>query len=205
MTPYLHPAARRARRAVAARAVSIGFVALTAFAALPGSAAAQDPPDTIPPNATLVVRDLRFVVEDLAGRVEDLRVKETDLEIRLELAADVLFDFDKADIKPDAARVLTQAATFVKERASGTVKIEGHTDAKGADNYNQRLSERRASAVKTWFVTKGGLGSMAFETTGLGARQPVAPNSKPDGSDDPDGRQKNRRVEVIIAKTSPGR
>jgi outer membrane protein OmpA-like peptidoglycan-associated protein len=161
---------------------------------------AQTPPDTIPPDAIRQVRDLRYVVEDLAGRVEDFRVKETDLEVRLELAADVLFDFDKSDIRPEAERVLARAAAFIKERATGAVRIEGHTDAKGSDNYNQRLSERRAAAVKVWLAAKGGLGSMTFETKGFGATQPVAPNAKPDGSDDPEGRQKNRRVEIIIAK-----
>jgi len=178
--------------------VALGTLALLAVAATP--AGAQDPPETIPPNAKREIRDLRYVVEDLAGRVEDLRVRETELEYRLELAADVLFDFDKSEIKREAEQVLTEAAAFIRERAVGTVRIEGHTDAKGTDAYNQRLSERRAAAVKTWLATAGGLSATPFATKGLGAKQPVAPNTNPDGSDDPDGRQKNRRVEIIIAK-----
>lgn len=178
--------------------VAVAVVALTIAAS---RALAQEPPDGIPPNAKREVRDLRYVVQDLAGRIDDLRLRESATEYRIELAADVLFDFDKSEIKPEAERVLARAAAFVRERAAGVVRIEGHTDAKGADAYNQRLSERRAAAVKAWFATAGGLGTVVFSTKGLGARQPVAPNTRTDGSDDPDGRQKNRRVEIVIAKT----
>ncbi len=146
------------------------------------------------------VLDLVFRVEDMGGRVQSLEVKESATEVRIELAADVLFDFDKADILPEAQATLKQAADMIREKAKGTVRVEGHTDAKGSDSYNQRLSERRAAAVKSWFIQKEGLGSVSFATEGFGARKPVAPNKKTDGSDDPDGRQKNRRVEIIFKK-----
>jgi outer membrane protein OmpA-like peptidoglycan-associated protein len=190
---------QRAARVVV-RAFALVAAALLWQAVVADRALAQEPPETVPPNAHREVRLLKYAVENLAARVDDLRVRETDLEIRLELAADVLFDFDKADIRPEAERVLERAASFVRERAAGTVRIEGHTDAKGTDAYNARLSERRAAAVKTWLSTKGRLGAVSFSTKGLGAAKPVAPNAKPDGSDDPDGRQKNRRVEIIITK-----
>ena len=80
------------------------------------------------------------------------------------------------------------------------MRIEGHTDSKGNDAYNQKLSERRAASVKTWFTDKEGLGKVQFATQGFGAKKPVASNTKPDGSDDPEGRQKNRRVEIVIKK-----
>ncbi|MBE3096221.1 MAG: hypothetical protein IMZ44_03710, partial [Planctomycetes bacterium] len=76
----------------------------------------QGPPDTVPPDAKREIRDLRFIVEDLEPRVEDLRIKETDLELRIELAADVLFDFDRATIKAAAERVLGEAARIIRER-----------------------------------------------------------------------------------------
>jgi outer membrane protein OmpA-like peptidoglycan-associated protein len=119
---------------------------------------------------------------------------------KVTFAADVLFDFDKADIRPDAAKVLAEAADVVRSHGTRRVVIEGHTDARGTAQYNQRLSERRAQAVKRWFQERGGLKTAALETRGLGAKKPVAPNAKPDGSDDPEGRQKNRRVEIVIAK-----
>ncbi|MBE3132391.1 MAG: OmpA family protein [Acidobacteria bacterium] len=160
----------------------------------------QGPPDTVPPDAKREIRDLRFIVEDLAPRVEDLRIKETDLELRIELAADVLFDFDRATIKAAAERVLGEAARIIRERSTGPVRVEGHTDARGTEAYNQRLSDRRAGTVKAWLVARGGLDGVKFTTRGFGATQPVAPNTKPDGSDDPEGRQRNRRVEIIILK-----
>jgi outer membrane protein OmpA-like peptidoglycan-associated protein len=162
--------------------------------------AASGQSDALPPGAKGRVLDLVFRVENLGGKVQDLRVKENDTEVRIELAADVLFDFDKAELLPKARDTLHQAADFIRDKAKGTVRIAGHTDAKGDANYNQKLSERRAIAVRDWFVTKEGLQKVTFVTEGFGKQKPVAPNTKPDGSDDPDGRQKNRRVEIIFRK-----
>src|SRR5256885_6293976 len=149
--------------------------------------------------------DLQFKVTDLsgnpveiAGTVQGLQVKEIGNEVHIDLNADVLFDFDKADLLPKAQDTLAKAAAIIKQRAKGTVMIAGHTDSKGGEAYNIALSERRASSVRDWLRTKGGLGSMQFDAKGFGAKQPVAPNQKPDGSDDPEGRQKNRRVEITI-------
>jgi outer membrane protein OmpA-like peptidoglycan-associated protein len=152
-----------------------------------------------PADVKFKVVDIVFRIEDFGGRVADLKVKETDTDVRIELAADVLFDFDKATLLPKAEATLTQAAEFIRERAAGTVRIEGHTDAKGDDAYNQKLSQRRADSVRQWLVRQR-LGSLRFSSKGLGETQPVAPNAKPDGADDPDGRQKNRRVEIVISK-----
>src|SRR5260370_10809781 len=144
------------------------------------------------------VLDLTFRVEDMGGNVQSLEVKESASEVLIELAADVLFDFDKADILPKAQATLKQAADMIREKAKGTVRVEGHTDAKGSDSYNQKLSERRAAAVKSWFVQKEGLGNVPFITEGFGARKPVAPHKKTDGSDDPDVGRKNRRDASIF-------
>ncbi len=146
------------------------------------------------------VLDLVFRVEDLGGKVQDLQVKETGQEIRIELAADVLFDFDKSDILPRAQDALKQAATIIRDKAKGTVRIEGHTDSKGSDAYNQKLSERRAMSVKAWLVDRENLRNVEFLTQGFGAKRPKVSNKKPDGSDDPEGRQRNRRVEIILKK-----
>lgn len=153
------------------------------------------------------VIDLTFQVTDLSGnpvavggKVEDFQIHETPTEIRIDLAADVLFDFDKSEILPKAADVLHKAAEVIRQHERQVVRIEGHTDGKGSDAYNQSLSERRAESVRRWFVTDEKLGGVRFETRGWGAQKPVAPNQKPDGSDDPDGRQKNRRVEIVVTK-----
>lgn len=162
--------------------------------------AAQEFPGDPGPPYQFKVLDVVFRVDDIGGKVEAMEVKETDTEVRVDLAADVLFDFDKAELLPKAEQTLQQAADFVKQHNKGSVvRIEGHTDAKGSDAYNQKLSLRRADSVKRWF-TGHGLGDLRFATEGFGAKKPVAPNQKPDGSDDPEGRQKNRRVEIVIRK-----
>ena len=146
------------------------------------------------------VADLVYRVDDMGGRVESLEVKETSAEVRIDLAADVLFDFDKAVLLPRAQQTLSQAAGIIRDKGRGQVRIEGYTDAKGNAEYNQRLSERRAVAVEMWFKTHEKLNATSFVTRGFGANNPVAPNSKPDGSDDPEGRKKNRRVQLVIQK-----
>jgi outer membrane protein OmpA-like peptidoglycan-associated protein len=145
--------------------------------------------------------DLQFPKpKDLAGKTTDLQIHESSSEIRIDMSADVLFDFDKATLSEKAQDSLQQAASIIREKAKGQVRIDGHTDAKGDDRYNLRLSERRANAVKTWFVEKAGLPSNRFATHGYGKQRPVVSNTKPDGSDDPEGRQKNRRVEIVFGK-----
>jgi outer membrane protein OmpA-like peptidoglycan-associated protein len=145
-------------------------------------------------------QDLKFSVEDMGGKEIGLEVKETATETRIALSADVLFDFDKADILPKAQAALHQVAVFIKEKGGvRPVKIEGHTDGKGTDAYNQRLSERRADSVMRWLAQREGLKDVKFLSQGFGAKRPVAPNTKPDGSDDPEGRQKNRRVEIVLS------
>lgn len=146
------------------------------------------------------VVDLQHTIEDLGGAASDLQVQETETEIRIDLAADVLFEFDSAELQPQAKEALGEAAAVIRERATGTVRIEGHTDSKGDDAYNQGLSQRRAQAVRDWFVNEGDLSAVSFATKGFGESVPIASNTKPDGSDDPEARQKNRRVEIRVEK-----
>jgi outer membrane protein OmpA-like peptidoglycan-associated protein len=127
------------------------------------------------------------------------KVTVTAEEVRIELPADILFDFDKSDIRSSAAEGLKKAAALLRERAKGAARIEGHTDSKGNPPYNQKLSERRSESVRKWLVEREGLGNLKFAVQGFGATRPKVPNTKPDGSDDPDGRQQNRRVEIVFA------
>ena len=146
------------------------------------------------------VQDLAYAVQDLGGKVLSLQVKETATEVRIELPADILFDFDKADIRPSAAEALHQAAAILRERARGRVRIEGHTDSKGTHVYNQKLSQRRAESVRRWLAEQEGLDKVKFATEGLAETHPVAPNTNADNSDNPEGRQENRRVEIVVDK-----
>lgn len=131
---------------------------------------------------------------------DSLMRHETTTSVEVTLPADVLFDFDKADIRSDAQVPLRELAQLLREKARRSITVVGHTDALGNDAYNQKLSERRAEAVKTWLTKREGVASPPIATSGRGSRDPVAPNKKPDGSDDPDGRQMNRRVTVVFQK-----
>ena len=128
-----------------------------------------------------------------------MEVRETATELKINLLGDILFDYDKADIRSAAEPTLMQVVGMIQHYPNANVLIEGHTDAKGSASYNQKLSEHRAESVKTWLVGKG-ISEQIIWTRGWGAAKPVAPNSKPNGADDPEGRQKNRRVEITIKK-----
>jgi len=126
-------------------------------------------------------------------------IKETAAEIKISLQGEILFDFDKSNLRPAAESTLAQVAKMIGSYPKAQVLIEGYTDSKGSGSYNAKLSDRRAVSVKTWFA-KHGVAANSMQTHGWGAAKPVAPNTHPDGSDDPDGRQKNRRVEITIKK-----
>ena len=101
----------------------------------------------------------------------------------------VNFDFDKANIRPDAVPILREAANVLKENANLKVSVEGHTDSVGSEEYNLKLSLRRANAVKQ-FLVKEGIAESRLTTRGFGESQPVASNETEDG------RAQNRRVEL---------
>ena len=136
----------------------------------------------------------------LEGALKELKAEVTATEIKIDLAADVLFDFDKAEIKKQAEPALQNLATVLKANPGAKVAIEGHTDGRGADDYNQKLSEARAASVKQWLVTNAQVEGANIATRGWGKTKPVAHNTRPDGSDDPEGRAKNRRVEIVVRK-----
>jgi outer membrane protein OmpA-like peptidoglycan-associated protein len=114
------------------------------------------------------------------------------------LESDILFDFDQSTIRPDAETALQQVSRAIARRyPDNAMQIRGHTDSVGRDDYNQALSERRATAVQAWLEQQGEI-TDRVTIRGYGESQPIAPNTQPDGSDNPQGRQLNRRVEIII-------
>ncbi|MFA1541293.1 OmpA family protein [Actinomadura monticuli] len=123
-------------------------------------------------------------------------------QIAYNIETDVLFDFGKADVKAAAEADLTKLAASIRnEIPSGApIKVEGHTDGKGDPASNQALSERRAQAIADWLATKGGIARSRLKATGYGETKPAHPNTGPDGSDDPEGRAKNRRVVISAAR-----
>jgi outer membrane protein OmpA-like peptidoglycan-associated protein len=134
-------------------------------------------------------------VQEVRQAMKDLGARETAIEVKVDLPADVLFDFDRAEVRPDAAQALARLATVIRAYPGGRVQIEGHTDDKGNDAYNQRLSERRAVAVKSWLTEREAIPADQLATRGAGESRPAADNATDAG------RQKNRRVEVVIQKS----
>jgi OOP family OmpA-OmpF porin len=105
----------------------------------------------------------------------------------------VNFDFDRAEIRPDAAVILDEAASILNENTGVRVEVSGHTDATGTDEYNQGLSERRARSVADYLSSKG-VSADRLDTAGYGESKPVADNATRDG------RAQNRRVELNVAQ-----
>lgn len=136
----------------------------------------------------------------LQATLKDLGAKETETEITIDLPGDILFDFDQWSIRPDAEETLRKIGDIISAYKSPKVVIGGHTDAKGSEEYNRELSEKRAEAVKKWLSEHTEVQPELMEAIGYGETKPVAPNTNPDGTDNPEGRQKNRRVEIVIRK-----
>jgi OOP family OmpA-OmpF porin len=114
------------------------------------------------------------------------------------LTIHVNFDFDKSNIRKADEAELKKAIDFVRKYPDSKVELEGYTDSKGTEQYNQKLSERRAEAVKQYLIKEGAVDKAMISATGYGESRPIAPNKTQDGKDNPEGRAENRRVEILI-------
>jgi outer membrane protein OmpA-like peptidoglycan-associated protein len=127
-------------------------------------------------------------------QLADLQAKKTDRGMVVTLG-DVLFDTAQATLKPGANLVIGRLAAFLNANPQTKILIEGHTDSRGTDEYNDALSERRARAVAD-ALSERGVAQDSVRTRGRGKAFPVASN------DTPEGRQQNRRVEIIFSDPS---
>lgn len=116
--------------------------------------------------------------------------REQDI-LAITLKSDFSFDFDSAVIKPGAEDEIARIAAVLIKYPQTNISIEGHTDSKGAEEYNMDLSKSRAEAVKVSLIGRG-LTSSRLQTIGFGESKPVATN------DTEAGRQQNRRVRIVI-------
>ncbi len=119
-------------------------------------------------------------------------------QVTLTAYADALFEFDKSTLTDKAETPLKQALESIRsEKGLKQLRVRGHTDAKGTDAYNDKLSQARAETVRDW-LKKNEAALPTMTTEAVGEREPLKPNANPDGSDNPEGRAYNRRVEIVL-------
>ncbi|MDR2551066.1 MAG: OmpA family protein [Desulfobulbus sp.] len=129
----------------------------------------------------------------------DITAKETSRGVEINFPEVLLFDFDSDQLRTDSQIKMQAVATILNKRGidSRKLAVEGHTDSFGTPDYNLMLSQRRAESVARSLVFSG-VARERMEVKGLGMAAPIAANTHPNGTDNPEGRAQNRRVEVIV-------
>jgi len=140
----------------------------------------------------LIGRRMDQKAAELRRRLPDATIERVGEGILITFDSGILFDFDSAELRPEARTNLSNLATTLEDMEDDAVlMVVGHTDATGAESYNLRLSERRAEAAES-FLVLAGVRSEAVRAVGMGESEPVATNETEAGQ------QENRRVEVAI-------
>lgn len=137
---------------------------------------------------------------DLEKARQEFQAQQSARSLSMNLSGDVLFDYDKAVLKPEAEQALKKVAVVLSQFPESKVTVEGYTDSKGTKGANMQLSRERAQSVKDWLVKNGGIAVGSISTKGYGEQYPIAPNTNPNGTDNPLGRALNRRVSIIVEK-----
>jgi outer membrane protein OmpA-like peptidoglycan-associated protein len=176
------------------RAAALACAVALLLGAAPAAAQTPEPTPTGDPSSR--VREIVRRVVRISQGVDRYTQSQRNDSTEVALFTDVLFAFDSARLSPAADGDLEEVAALVREQARGAVRVEGHTDSVGDESYNLRLSERRAEAVRDALARLLTGRTTEFQVRGLGETKPIAPNTQPDGSDNPEGRRLNRRVTV---------
>ncbi|HDR15232.1 MAG TPA: OmpA family protein [Desulfobacteraceae bacterium] len=142
-------------------------------------------------TGALIGRHMDRQAEEMRQDMKDARVERVDEGIKITFDSGILFEFDSSELQPVAKANIESLAKILKKYPDTNILIEGDTDDRGSEEYNQKLSERRAQAVADYQKSLGVAGSR-ITTVGLGELNPIASN------DTEYGRQQNRRVEVAI-------
>lgn len=132
----------------------------------------------------------RLELDEMRMRLLELEAVQTERGLVVTLG-DVLFEVDRAELKPGSTRTLGELVNVLRENPTAMVAVEGHTDSTGTREYNLSLSQRRADSVRSFLIGQG-VDASRITARGLGQDYPVATN------EDAAGRQQNRRVELII-------
>lgn len=197
---------RRRSVPLGAGALALGLIAATA----PAGETLQAPDGYDVPLSTFTVErqivyplsTFTILREDVGSSTVEQLLEEFDAEdgadgTVLRVPDRVLFDFGSADLRDTAADRIDRLVALLERATDGQIRVQGHTDDIGTDQANQQLSEDRAQAVAD-ALEAAGIDADRLTTEGFGSSQPVAPNRDDDGADDPDGRQQNRRVEIVV-------
>jgi outer membrane protein OmpA-like peptidoglycan-associated protein len=150
------------------------------------------PPGTYTVKAefeTFIPQAFPVTVEDGKTAVQNFELIKPGEKITL---TGIYFDFNKSTIKPESRPTLDQAIKILRDNPTIRVRIAGHTDSKGSDEYNMKLSQSRADAVKAYLVQNGSVDASRIESVGKGEIEPIATN------DTDEGRSLNRRIEFIV-------
>lgn len=129
----------------------------------------------------------------------NLSAETSNLNVDMNISSDQLFDFDKSELTPNALPIIKELAERLKTKSKENVIITGYTDSKGEIGYNQKLSQDRAESIKSALLKLGVNNNIS--TVGKGEADPIAPNENTDGTDNPEGRTKNRRVVITFNGT----
>src|SRR5690606_2380678 len=166
----------------------IGTVALL-FVAVLGATSCKQQAIAVNKGAVVSKDGTDDGLKNVKSEFED--ASRTNEGIKFTLSSDLLFPINSSYLTDNAKIELSKLAKLMKEEKNKKVRVDGHTDATGEENYNQWLSEKRATSVKT-FLESSGISGSRIVTRGLGQTKPIATNKSSEG------RQQNRRVEVII-------
>lgn len=139
----------------------------------------------------LIGRHMDKQAEEMQEDLKNARVQRVGEGIIITFDSGILFDFDRAELKPEARQNVSDLSQTLKKYDDTDIMIVGHSDSQGSDDYNMKLSERRAAGVATYLVGTG-VSSERIEQVGRGESEPVAENETSEG------RRQNRRVEVAI-------
>lgn len=142
-------------------------------------------------GGAIIGRKMDKQAEEMKKVLGDAEVKRVGEGIVIEFKDKVLFGFDRSDLSSTSRSSLDKLTNVLKKYPDTNIEVLGHTDSKGADDYNQALSERRAEAVAAYLRSSGITGSR-LSTRGMGETDPVASN------DTESGQAENRRVEFVI-------
>lgn len=191
-------------------ALSLSALLVLSAPALAQDDSTQDVPQTEAPAETPAETTAEAPTEAAAEApaettLEDIAATSDDMEMRdgeegepdtMVMLSDVLFGFGSATLTASAVETLTAAAPDLAELSAFTV--EGHTDSIGDPALNIQLGTSRAQAVRDWLVGPGGLAEDQITVVGVGEVDPLVPNRAEDGTDLPENRAQNRRVEFVV-------